>query len=324
MIKGKVSLIVASYNHSGYLRERMESLINQTWEDIEIIVIDDCSTDNSVEVLREYANHPKVTLIENKKNTGWVKVSNQGLSMATGEYVIFENCDDFCNSRQIESLVEAFKSHPSAGIAFCKSLMVDEHSVVYGDDFHIREQAFKEHVSKSDFFTGHEMSKFLFHSCVLPNLSAVLFRKEDIDKVGGFSTEFLVCADWELFFKIAETKDFAYVSEALNSFRQHRTTIRKSTKEKIVYDEYFRLLSRYIKKTPLTVVEKVAYFLWVSRLWVKHLFSPSGNGVANFKTHMTKNISYSLWIIFLLPLAIVVEVPSALIRKMRSKSAVSV
>lgn len=319
MIKGRVTAIVASYNHAGYLKERMDSLVNQTWKDLEIIVIDDYSTDHSLEILRPYTKYPQVKLIENKKNAGWVSVSNQGLKMATGEFVIFENCDDFCNVRQIENLVNALHVHSSAGIAFCRSSMVDEHSVVYGDDYHVREKAFKQHVEKNTFFTGNEMCKFLFHSCVLPNLSAVLFRKEDLDRVGGFSQEFLVCADWELFFKIAQIKNFIYVPEALNSFRQHRATIRKSTKEKIVYDEYFRLLSRYIKQTSLSKIEKFSFFLWVSRLWTKYLFSSSKNGVINFKTHLIKNLSYSLWIVILLPVAILVEVPSAMIRKIKQR-----
>lgn len=314
MIKGRVTAVVASYNHAGYLVQRMDSLINQTWKDLEILVIDDCSTDNSREVLRPYANDPRVTLIENTKNSGWVKVSNQGLQMATGEYIIFENCDDFCEITQIEKMVLALQDKPSAGASFCKSLMVDEFGVPYGDDFEVRENSFKDHLKKSSFFTGLEMSKFLLHSCVLPNLSAVLFRKDVIANAGGFSSEFLVCSDWDLFLKIAQDKDFIYIQEPLNSFRQHRTTIRKSTKERIVYDEYFKLLSRFIKKIHLSFIERISYYLWIGRLWTKHLFSKNGNGLKNFSYHMKHNIAYSAWIVALLPLAIIIEIPSALFR----------
>lgn len=319
MIKGRVTAVVASYNHAGYLVQRMESLIHQTWEDLEILVIDDCSTDNSRDVLRPYSNDPRVKLIENTKNSGWVKVSNQGLEMATGEFIIFENCDDFCEITQIEKMVSALQENPSAGASFCKSLMVDEFGVPYGDDFEVREESFKEHTKKSGFFTGLEMSKFLLHSCVLPNLSAVMFRKDVIANAGGFSSEFLVCSDWDLFLKIAQTKDFVYLTEALNSFRQHRATIRKSTKECIVYDEYFKLISRFIKKIKLTSLERITYYLWIGRLWTKHLLSKNGHGFKNLGYHMKHNIAYSVWIVLLLPIAILIEVPSAIFRATSKK-----
>ena len=128
---GLVSVVVASYNHAEFLVQRMESLIDQTYQDIEILVIDDCSTDNSVEVLRRYESHPKVNLVIREKNGGWVTVSNQGVDMSSGEFVIFANCDDDCAPRMIDRLVAAMKIHPTAGIAFCRSLLVDERCLLY-------------------------------------------------------------------------------------------------------------------------------------------------------------------------------------------------
>ena len=81
MASGLVSVIVASYNHREYLKERMDSLINQTYQNLEILVIDDCSTDGSLEVLRGYESHPKVKLIIREINGGWVNVSNQGVDI---------------------------------------------------------------------------------------------------------------------------------------------------------------------------------------------------------------------------------------------------
>ena len=122
---GLVSVIVASYNHAEYLQERMESLINQTYQNIEIIVIDDCSTDASTKILRKYENHPKVKLIIRKKNAGWVAVSNQGVKASKGEFIIFANCDDSCESEMIETLVKSMMNNQTAGISYCRSKMID-------------------------------------------------------------------------------------------------------------------------------------------------------------------------------------------------------
>ena len=105
MTPGLVSVIVASYNHERFLQRRMDSLIAQTYQPLEILVIDDCSPDHSVDVLRRYEAHLKVRLIIRETNGGWAAVSNQGVDLTSGEFVLFANCDDDCDPRMIERLV---------------------------------------------------------------------------------------------------------------------------------------------------------------------------------------------------------------------------
>jgi GT2 family glycosyltransferase len=229
--RGLVSLVVASYNHAEFLVRRMDSLVGQTYPDIEILVIDDCSPDNSVEILRRYESYPKVRLILREQNGGWVTVSNQGADLSAGEFVLFANCDDDCDPRMVERLVDALQRHPSAGIAFCRSLMIDEDDRVLGDDYMIRESAFRTRCEKDTLLAGAEASRFLLHSCVIPNLSAALFRRECFSTVGYLSAEYRVCCDWDLFFRVAAGYDIAYVAEPLNRFRQHGETIRSVTKD---------------------------------------------------------------------------------------------
>ena len=95
MIESRVSIVVASYNHREFLEQRIQSLLSQSYTDFEIIIIDDASTDSSPEVLRRFENHPKVQILELMENMGWVKVSNLGADMASGEFIIFGN---FCFS----------------------------------------------------------------------------------------------------------------------------------------------------------------------------------------------------------------------------------
>ena len=80
-----ISIIVASYNHAEYLEERMDTLLNQTFDKFEIIVVDDCSTDNSTEVLEKYRDNPKTTFIFLEENGGYAKACNLGISKSRGE-----------------------------------------------------------------------------------------------------------------------------------------------------------------------------------------------------------------------------------------------
>jgi GT2 family glycosyltransferase len=305
--QGQVSLVVASYNHAGFLSRRMDSLVGQTYSDVDILVIDDESPDNSVEVLRGYESHARVRLLLREENGGWVAVSNQGIDMTSGEYVLLANCDDDCDPRMVERMVDALQRHPSAGIAFCRSLMVDEQDRILGDDFTIRETRFRERCAQDTLLTGREASRFLLHSCVIPNLSAALFRRECFDQVGKLSAAYRVCCDWDLFFRVAARYDIAYVAEPLNRFRQHRKTIRSTTKEKVVYEEYFRLLLGEIRRLDLSPGELARFRTHVMYLWTVHLFSRSLNGFSNLPYHLVRVLSLD-------PLALLFFIPAFFVR----------
>jgi glycosyltransferase involved in cell wall biosynthesis len=285
---GLVSVVVASYNHADFLIRRMDSLVNQTYQNIEIIVIDDCSPDGSVEILKRYEDHPKVNLVIREENSGWVAVSNQGIELASGEFIIFANCDDACDLRMIERMVQAMHHHPSAGIVFCRSLLVNEQDTTLGNDFDIRESSFRSRCVKDTLLNRDEMARFLLHSCVIPNLSAALFRRDCFSVIGNLSSAYRVCCDWDLFFRIVSEYDVAYITEPLNYFRQHETTIRSATKDRVVYEEYFRLLLGQIRSMELTCAERLRFRSHVMYLWTVHLISPSLSGFFNFPYHLKK------------------------------------
>lgn len=305
---GLVSVVVASYNHAEYLEQRMDSLINQTYQDIEILVIDDCSTDRSVEVLRKYETHPKVRLIIREKNAGWVALSNQGVAISSGEFIIFANCDDSCEPKMIERLVKALHENPSAGISFCRSSMIDEDGKLIGDDFLGREKTFKIRCNTDVLLNQNEMSRFLLHSCVIPNLSAALFRRESYKTAGGLTSAYRVCSDWALFFKVVENYDVAYASQPLNEFRQHKTTIRSSTKERILYEEIIGLLLTKISLLDLTFKERIKYRLHVMYLWSSRILRPSFSGILSFTYLLKVVLRFDAIAIFYLPFAFILRV----------------
>ncbi|MBI2283823.1 MAG: glycosyltransferase [Bacteroidetes bacterium] len=284
---GLVSIVVASYNHAGFLRQRMDGLIAQTYQDIEIIVIDDCSTDNSREVLENYRSHPKVKLVYREKNGGWVTVSNQGVELAIGEFVIFANCDDDCKPGMIEELVKGMQSDPSVGISFCKSLMIDGDNKILGDDFVVREKAFRTRCQSSTLLSGDEMNRFLLHSCVIPNLSAALIKKQALLEHGFFSHDYKACCDWDLFFRIFKTYSCYYIAEPLNYFRQHNKTIRSTLKGRIEYEEFFRLLLTKLKEIKMSSLQRAYFRTAVMKLWMVYLLSPGQKGYKNFEYHLS-------------------------------------
>ena len=120
------------------------------------------------------------------------------------------------------------------------------------------------------------------HSCIIPNLSAALFRRRCFVEHGVLSTEYKVCCDWELFFRLAHVYDFYYLAEPLNYFRQHATTIRSTTKDRIIYEEYFRLLFGQLNWWDFLEDEKELFKIQIGQIWASHLFQTPANGIRNF------------------------------------------
>src|SRR5690606_15755367 len=122
----KVSIIVPNYNHAPFLKDRLDSIFCQDFEDYEVILMDDCSTDGSREILESYKDHGKVTqLVLNEKNSGstfrqWKK----GIELAKGEYIWIAESDDVADSKLVEVLVERLDEDATVGLAYCQSWVI--------------------------------------------------------------------------------------------------------------------------------------------------------------------------------------------------------
>lgn len=245
-----VSIVFTSYNHSEYLKQALDSLVNQTYKNIELIIVDDCSTDGSQDILKTYGHYPQVKLNLLEKNTGsYVKASNYGANLASGELLIFAQCDDYCELHQVETLVNAYQQHPTAGVVFSRSYLINEQGEIIGDDFKGREKRFREKCTVDTLITGAEMRRFFSFACVIPNLSAAMIKRELFEQCGRLSDRYLVAADWALWLDLSERTDFYYIATPLNYFRQHATTIRSkiklATQVAEIYNIFYNHITRY-------------------------------------------------------------------------------
>lgn len=266
-----VSIVFTSYNHQEYLRQALDSLINQTYPNIEIIIIDDCSNDGSQEILKEYEHYSNINLKLQTQNSGsYVKASNFGASFATGDYILFAQCDDFAEPAQIEILLKNFESNPSVGVVFSKSNLVNEKGEIFADDFYGREKSFKTAVKENGLIKADKMKEFLSFSCVIPNLSAALIKHDLFKEVNGLSDQYLVVADWEFWLDLTEKTDFYYVSQPLNYFRQHATTIRSSIKMKTQIVEIYKMFYNHISKNQLDPIQELKLKLGAGAVWFSY------------------------------------------------------
>lgn len=242
-----VSIVFTSYNHKAFLKQALDSLVNQTYINLEIIIVDDCSSDGSQEILLQYEQYKNVILKLQTKNSGsYVNASNFGASFANGEYILFAQCDDFAELNQIETLLNIALNNPSVGVVFSKSNLVDENGIVFANDFAGRERSFKNAIKNNGLIERALMKEFLSFSCVIPNLSAALIKAELFKQVKGLSNNYLVLADWAFWLDLTEKTNFYYVEKPLNYFRQHGTTIRSSIKMTTQISEVYKMFYGHI------------------------------------------------------------------------------
>jgi len=280
-----ISIVFTSYNHKEYLKQALDSLVNQTYSNVEIIIIDDCSTDGSQEILKSYIGHPKINLQLQSINSGsYVNASNYGATFAKGEYLLFAQCDDFAETIQLEKLIRPFSEYENLGVCFSKSKLIDKDGIVFSDDFFGREIAFKKAVVANPYINGEDMKNYLSFACVIPNLSAALIKRSLFEKVKGLSSQYLVVADWELWLSLAELTDFYYIKEPLNYFRQHDTTIRSNVKMKVQVDEIYAMFYRRVNDKKITADQKKNFRLGAGAIWFTYFLENKRIWLQNFKS----------------------------------------
>lgn len=226
----KVSVIIPNYNHARFLEERIRSVLEQTYQDFEVIYLDDASTDNSNEVFMQFAGDPRIRAVYNETNSGSTfKQWNKGMHKAEGEYVWIAESDDSADKRFLEVLVDTLDKHPKVGIAYCQSWRIDKDGVVLGsmEGWTADLDATRW---RGDFIEEgkEECRRYLIHRNTIPNASATLLRKTVYEQVGGASESLRLCEDWLLWAKMLLVSDIAFVAEPLNYFRTHTNTVRSS------------------------------------------------------------------------------------------------
>ncbi len=242
----KVSVIIPNYNHAPYLPKRIESVLAQTFRDFELLILDDCSPDNSREIITSYAlQHPEIKTHFNEKNSGspfaqW----NKGSEMAKGEYLWFAESDDFCEPTLLETLVPLLDKNPNAGMAYCQTYLVDEQGEIKNSyqknlEFIYETDAWQKPFVKSGKDACREW--LLFHNPI-PNASGALIRKSAFIEAGMADMTMKLNGDWYLYARLLAKNDLAFTPELLNYFRVHDQTQRqRANVDGTVYQEIIRI-----------------------------------------------------------------------------------
>jgi len=273
-----VSVIIPNYNHAPFLRQRIETVLGQKYQDFEVILLDDCSTDDSCAIISEYANDPRIRTEFNQKNSGSTfKQWNKGVRLARGEYVWIAESDDYADERLLGELVSLLDSNPKTVFAYCRSGCVSEDGQIGGFlDGYVSD--LDAHKWTADFWADgyEECEKYLVHGNSVPSASAVLFRKDVYEQVGGADEELVFCGDWKTWASLALAGGgIAYISEVLNYHRVNEMSVTsQSGRRGVDADEYLRVILWILQRVtpPQSTRDKLGrdlFDLWSPRVLTK-------------------------------------------------------
>lgn len=248
----KVSVIVPNYNHADYMVDRLSSIINQSYKNIELIILDDNSSDNSIAVIEGFLADKSIDyqLIKNEKNSGNVfQQWKKGFELATGELVWICESDDSCEPNFLQEIVPHFREQ-TVNIAFGRIQFIDKDgNFLEGLDAYRErsEQGIWQNVCIRPAFEWFNQAFGV--SNVFANASGGLIRRQSLaPKIWENATNFKICGDWYLYLHFANAGKIAYIPTAVSYFRQHqKNTSASNFNQLYYYEEHFRILSE-IKK----------------------------------------------------------------------------
>ena len=270
-----VSVVVPNYNHARFLPERFLSIRSQTFKDYELIVLDDASSDNSLEVIRNELSDLPHTLMTNDRNSGspcsqWLK----GIRQARGRYIWIAESDDSCPPTFLATILECMGQEVL--LSYCRSSEIDANGIHISENSFYWPEAFDSKLWKKSFSISSDQfcRDFLTQGNVIPNASAVLFRRDQALKCQSIQpilSNFLFAGDWLFWLHYLTNSDgnVCYAPNAQSWFRSHSTTTRALSSDKA---KASRHINEFCKVISMVSDYQPEQRLWK---WPHQMLSPS-------------------------------------------------
>ena len=254
-----ISVIIPNYNHAAYLTQRIDSVIHQSFDDFEIIILDDCSTDNSRNIIEKYRTHSRVAaIIYADKNSGspflqWKK----GIEASSGNWIWIAESDDTASPDFLQIAIDTIHQHPATALFYCDAHIIDEKG---------QPQTPSKYSSiKNSFFATdkwntaysnngtRELNENLKFACTINNASSAVFKKELFLQFLDELKTYQYHGDWFSYIKTALKGDVAYTPLCLSSVRLHNESLLNKNKSLVKSNtEHFRILLLLLQQNEIS------------------------------------------------------------------------
>ncbi len=230
-----ITICIATYNGIEFIRQTIKSVLEQDYSDFEIIIVDDCSSDETVNIIHnDFESDSRINVISNSSNMGFCKSVNKGLALAKGEYFLVLGQDDLLEKNHISSILKCFSS--DVAVVFCDYDLIDENGVVY---------------DRNDHCQHRDMIPKDFLKCnVIPSCGLIM-RTEIIRMAGGYPElrAFPHYGEYHTWIRMAELGKVKYCSAVRAQYRRHKNNMTNDFGQrdvKIKLEEYYNICRKQL------------------------------------------------------------------------------
>jgi len=232
----QISIVIPSFNQGVYIGETIKSILDQKEKDVEIIIVDNKSTDKTKEILEKYKNQIKII---SEKDRGQTDAINKGMEMAKGDILAYLNSDDYYEPGSLKTVREFFRDNTEAKIIYGQGKLVDEKGRMI--------RMYK---------TEHPTLDSLFRECVISQ-PTVFMRREVFEKIGEFDTNLNYAMDYDYWIRVGKKYRFHYIDRILASTRIHPKS--KTAQSEKVFEGILKVLKKNYGKVSDEAVFNYAF-----------------------------------------------------------------
>ena len=232
-----ISVIIPNYNYAKFLYQRLYSILNQTQKINEIIILDDCSMDNSRELIDktvlELEPYISIKKVYNEKNSGSAfKQWEKGFSLAKSDYVWIAEADDYCEFNLLKRLVKPILKNNEIIISYADTAFIDKDGRIILNSINPEIDIMKTNHWKDNFVNSgkDEYEKYAFLNCTIANVSSCIIKNDDYTSEFNLSSKYHQAGDWLFYVNIMMRGQIAYTAKALNYYRVHGNNVSSTMK----------------------------------------------------------------------------------------------
>ena len=223
-----VSIIIPSYNHSKYITETIESILGQTYDNFELIVIDDGSQDNSIEIIEKLRLNNKFIFIK-RENKGLCETLNEGINLSRGKYIAICASDDIYLKDKIKLQVDFLETNPNYALCYGKIISFDND----GNQKFINSKRYK----------SGKLFLDLIKTNFVPAVTQ-MYRKDIFDNIGGFDKDLWI-EDWDMLLRISYSYEIGFLDKYLAMYRNHGENMSGGKNIRKMYENELKILNKW-------------------------------------------------------------------------------
>lgn len=249
-----VSVIMAAYNAADFIGEAIESVLNQTYENLELIIVNDGSVDDTDLIVQKYLNDSKLKYFS-QKNAGQTIAKNNGIKAAAGEVIGFCDADDYWHSEKLHKQMAILLSDAKIGVVYSDIQAIDQDGKKIKTD--------EQLIGKS----GHILDDLLFDNFI--PFGSAIFRVKCIQEHGGFNESYRMGIDWDLWLRFSTTWKFGFCPEKLYFYREWEGQMSRNYNGR--YKGALVILENFKNRYP-TFIKKNYYRKAVSDIYANYAY----------------------------------------------------